>query len=135
MTIYLIPELLEPYGSMMLARALEEPPLVSGALWGIGRLGKTISRHVEVLKQPVLDTFKSDDPQTLGVAVWAMGEADFPSALPYIKNLVNRSEPARIYIDGRFHEKSVGQWAKEAIRKLSTSADTRQQGIDKQTEG
>lgn len=124
MTISLIPELLEPYGSMMLVRALEEPPLVNGALWGIGRLGKTIRGQVEILKELALETFQSGDPQTLGVAAWAMGEAGLPAALPYIKKLVNRSELARVYIEGRLHEKSLGQWAEEAIGKIGISFDT-----------
>lgn len=42
-----IPEILDPYGSMMIAHSIEEPPFVKGGLWGIGRLGKMIADAVD----------------------------------------------------------------------------------------
>lgn len=47
-----------------------------------------------------------------------MGEAGFKPALPYIEKLSGRKEHGRIYIKGDFQEKSLGEWAKEAIVKL-----------------
>ena len=114
-----IPQLQDPYGSMMVARTIEEPLLVNSGLWAIGRLGKRIEEAVEFFQDMILEVFKSDDPQTLGLAAWAMGEVNFAPALASLEGLKNRKEPVKIYIEADFHEKPLGQWATEAIRKIN----------------
>lgn len=114
-----IPELLEPYGSMMIAHTFEEPPLIKGGLWGIGRLGKQIAESVEFFREKILAVFENDDPETLCLAAWAMGEVGFKPALPFLKKLSGGKERVRIYIGGDFHEKSLGEWAGEAIAKIN----------------
>ena len=52
-----IPEIIEPYGRMMIAHSLDEPPLVKGGLWGIGRLGRMITDAVSSFEDKVLATF------------------------------------------------------------------------------
>ncbi len=113
-----IPELLDPYGSMMIAHTLDEPPLVKGGLWGIGRLGKRAMESVEFFQDKVLAVFSDDDPETLSLAAWASGEVSFRPASPFLEKLLKRHETAEIYIGGNFHEKQLGQWAKEAIEKI-----------------
>ena len=116
--IVAIPELLEPYGGMAIARALEEPPLVKSGLWAMGRLGKRIAEVVGLFQNMILGVFESDEPETLGLAAWAMGEAGFAPALPSLEALKDSREPVRIYIDGEFQEKPLEWWTKEAIRKI-----------------
>jgi hypothetical protein len=41
-----IPQLLNPYGSMMISYSFEEPPLLKGGLWG--RVGESVPLVVEV---------------------------------------------------------------------------------------
>jgi len=113
-----IPSLLDPYGSMMIAHAFEEPPLIKAGLWGVGRLGKEIADAVDFFQDKVLRTFRGDDAETLGLAAWAMGEIGFRPALPFLEELRERDEPVRIYIKGDFYEKPLGQWAREAISKV-----------------
>ena len=113
-----IPEFLDPFVSMMIAHTLDEPPLVQGGLWGIGRLGKRAAESVEFFKDLVLAVFQNDDPQTLSLAAWASGEAGFRLAVPFLEKLLKRHEVAKIYFDGDFHEKQLGQWAREALSKL-----------------
>jgi hypothetical protein len=113
-----IPELLDPFGSMMMAHTLDEPALVQGGLWGIGRLGKRGAESVDFFKDLVLAVFQNNDPETLSLAAWALGEAGFRPALPFLEKLLEGQETARIYFDGDFHEKQVGQWAREAIEKI-----------------
>jgi hypothetical protein len=117
-----IPEVFDPYGSMMIAYSIEEPPLVKGGLWGIGRLGKMIADAVDFFQDKVLSVFQSDDAETLGLAVWAMGEVGFKPAMSFLENLLGRSEPVRIYGKGDFIEKPLGQWAEEAMNKISKSS-------------
>jgi hypothetical protein len=116
-----IPEVLDPYGSMMIAYSIEEPPLVKGGLWGIGRLGKMIADAVEFFQEKVLSVFQIDDAETLGLAAWAMGEVGYKPALPFLENLLGRSEPVRIYVKGDFFEKPLGYWAEEAMNKIARS--------------
>jgi len=117
-TIVSIPELLEPYGSMVIAYTLEGPSLLNSGLWAIGRLGKQVKGTVAFLQDKVIAVFDSDDPETLGLAAWAMGEVGFAPALPSLAVLRDRKEPVQIYIDGCFQEKPLGKWAKEASAKI-----------------
>jgi len=113
-----IPEIIDPYGSMMIAYSIEEPPLMQGGLWGIGRLGKRIAESVDFFQGKVLAVFQSDSTDVLGIAAWAMGETGFKPAMPFIERLRVHTEPATIYIDGIFYEKAIRQWAEEAIAKI-----------------
>lgn len=113
-----IPELIDPYGSMMIAYSIEEPPLMKGGLWGIGRLGKRIAESVDLSRDKVLAVFQSDSIEVLGIAAWAMGETGFKPAKPFLEKLMAYTEPATIYIDGIFYEKAINQWAEEAIAKI-----------------
>jgi len=116
--IVYIPQLLEPYGSMMIASTLEEPLLVKNSLWSVGRLGKRISQTIRLFQDMLLNVFKNEDHEILGLAAWAMGEIGFVPSLPSLKKLTDRKEPVCIYIDGNFLEKTLGVWAKEAIIKI-----------------
>lgn len=116
-----IPELFDPFGSMMIAHTLDEPPLVKGGLWGIGRLGKKIAKPVEFFENLVLEVFKNDDPETIGLAAWALGEVNFRPALPFLKKLLEQKEKTCVYINGDFQEKQLGQWAEEAIDKIESN--------------
>jgi len=116
-----IPELLDPYGSMMIAYSLDEPPLVKGGLWGIGRLGSMITDTVYFFEDKVLATFQTDDFETLGLASWSMGEACFTPAAPFIEKLQSSTEVVRIYMENDFIEKPLGQWAQEAFAKINVT--------------
>ena len=113
-----IPQLLDPYSSMMIARTIDEPALTKSGLWSIGRLGTRIREAVVFFQDEVLDVFGSDDPETLGLAAWAVGEVGFDPALPSLEKLSDRTEPVRLYVDGGFQEKPLGQWAGDAIEKI-----------------
>ena len=113
-----IPEIIDPYGSMMIAYSIEEPPLMQGGLWGIGRLGKQIAESVDFFRDKVLAVFQSDSTDVLGIAAWAMGETGFKPAMPFLEKLMVHTEPATIYIDGIFYEKAINQWAEEGINKI-----------------
>lgn len=113
-----IPEIIDPYGSMMIAHTIDEPPLVKGGLWGIGRLGKRIAESVAFFQNRIFELFKSNDPEILGHLAWAMGEVGHEMALPFIKALIKSPEQVSIYSGGNFFKKSLGEWAAEAIEKI-----------------
>ena len=88
-------------------------------------MGKLSAEAVEFFQDIVLEVFRSEDAETLGLAAWAMGEAGFKPALPFLERLLERKEKVQIYIKGYFHEKPLGQWAKEAIAKINDEVDTK----------
>ena len=112
------PPLIDPYASMMIAYTIEEPPLVKGGLWGIGRLGGIITDSVEFFKDKVLTVFQTDDTETLGLAAWAMGEARFHPARPFLEKLFGIEEKVTVYEKGKFVKQPLSQWAKNAMSKL-----------------
>jgi len=113
-----VPELSEPYGKMMVSSALEATPLLNSTLWAIGRLGRPVVEAVRLCQDMFLAAFDSRDSGTLGLAARASGETGFSPALVYLEMLKNRKEPVGIYMDGRFREKSLGEWTGEAIGKI-----------------
>jgi hypothetical protein len=117
-TIAHIPELMDPYGNMMIAYSVGEPSLAKGCLWGIGRLGLKIAGCLNSFRDMILAVLGGDDAEVLGLASWALGEAGFMDALPRLKELRSRTEQVRIYMDGHFCEKTLGRWSEEAIKKM-----------------
>jgi hypothetical protein len=114
-----IPELADPYASMLIAHTLDEPPLVKGGLWGIGSMGTAALDSVIFFREKVMQMFQSSDDETLGLASWAMGEVGLKEALPYLRLLENDNRTVYIYIGGEFVEKTVGEWASDAVVKIS----------------
>jgi hypothetical protein len=118
----LIPDLLDPYASLMVSRAFEEPPLVPSGLRGIARLGDRAREAVAPHEDLVLQAFNSADPRTLGLAAWALGEVRFAPALPYLRALQASREIVAIETRERLPERPLGQWAAEAVAKISDQA-------------
>jgi len=116
-----IPELIDPYGRMMIAHSIEEPPLMKSGAWGIGRLGTRIAESIEVFSEEILAVFHENDSETLGLLAWAMGRTGFSPAMPYLESLLQRKCPVTIYIDGVFCNKPLGQWAREAVGLIKTA--------------
>ena len=121
-----IPEVVEPYGSMMIAHTIDEPPLVNGCLWGIGRMGRLIADSVAFFQGQILSTFEIDDAQTLGLASWATGESGFSPAKPHLERISFRTEPVTIYMDGEFTVRTLHDWAGQALMKIWQHADLKQ---------
>jgi hypothetical protein len=113
-----IPAVADPYGSMLIAHTIDEPPLVKGCLWGIGRMGNLIADSLEFFKRQIIALFQTDDAEMLGLAAWAVGEACFTPAKPLLEKLKSSTEAVRIYVGNDFLEKPLGQWAQEAFAKI-----------------
>lgn len=118
-----LPELIDPYGPMMIHSSLEEPPLVKSGLWGIGRLGKMVHEAVEFFARDVLAVFDSKDPETLALAARAVGEAGLEAAIPYLQRLTDHSDMVKIYVGGRFVERRLGEWVRGALDKLKQTPE------------
>jgi hypothetical protein len=116
-----IPAIADPYGSMMIACTIDEPPLIKGCLWGIGRMGSLIASSLASFQQQIIEIFQIDDAETLGLASWAMGEACFVPAVPFLEKIQSSAETVRIYMENDFLEKPLGQWAREALAHIKIS--------------
>jgi hypothetical protein len=114
-----IPHLNEPYVNIMIDRAFSESTLVKGGLWGIGRLGRRAEPSVRLFQDLVLASFQVDEPETIGLAAWAMGEVKFKSALTDLRKLAPGHEPVRIYIAPGLIEKPLASWVREAIDEIN----------------
>jgi hypothetical protein len=117
-----VPQLYEPFVNIMIDRAFSEPTLIKGGLWGIGRLGRRARPSVRLFQDIILASFTLDEPETLGLAAWAMGEVKYRPALPYLQKLRRRHEPVRIYVAPRLLEKSLGSWVRKAIVEINRDA-------------
>ncbi len=117
-SIALNPPLIDPYGSMMIAHCIDEPPLLRGCFWGIGRLGPLIGAILPSFRDEILAVFATDEADIAGTAAWALGEARFAPAAPFIEKLRSRTEKVAIYRGGIFVERTVGEWAEGALEKL-----------------
>lgn len=113
-----IPQLSEPFVNIMIDRVFSEPTLIKSGLWGIGRLGHRARQSIELFQDVILASFTVDDPETLGLAAWALGEIRLKSALPYLQTLRQRQEPVRIYVPPCFLEKTLGSWVRGAIAEI-----------------
>ncbi len=113
-----IPRLTDPYASMMIAHTIDEPPLIKGGLWGIGRLGRQVRDSVIFFQEKVLEIFRAHDKETLGLVAWAAGESGFHVSLPLLVRLTGDTSVVKIYIRGKFITKTVGTWAENAIFKI-----------------
>jgi hypothetical protein len=116
-----IPAIADPYGSMMIAHTIDEPPLIKGCLWGIGRMGRLIASSLAFFQRQIVEIFQTDDIETLGLASWAMGEACFAPAAPFLEKIQSSAETVKIYMENDFLEKPLGQWARDALAKIQIS--------------
>ncbi|MDQ7787838.1 MAG: hypothetical protein RDU01_09525 [Thermodesulfovibrionales bacterium] len=114
-----IPEIIDPYGSMMIAHTIDEPPLVKGGLWGVGRLGKRIEDSVDFFRDRIFAVFASTDAETLGLLAWAMGQTGYRPAVPFLRQMQVSDAAVTIYCNGEFSVKSLGEWAEEAVSKIT----------------
>lgn len=115
-----IPELAVPYASMAISRALEEPPLVPSGLWAVGRLGPLAASAVDFCRRAILDAFKYSDPRILALAAWAAGQSRLKSAGLFLHHMHEWPERVRLWVGGRFEEKTLGEWADQAIGMMGT---------------
>lgn len=107
---------------------LELCPLRRGVYWALGRLAEASPRLVLPALSDLLLAFEGDDPQSRGLAAWAVG-----SLLPHAGE---KSGPARaalealasgesaaytfdFYREGELRGVSVGQLAREGIEKAA----------------
>jgi HEAT repeat protein len=101
-----------------LVRYLDEPFLLAGALWAIGRLAPAYPAETREVVPEVSLCCATDDPAVRAHAAFALGEVGDGRARPALAGLVDDERPARVYLDGQLVTKEVRAWAGEALARL-----------------
>jgi len=98
---------------------IEHEMLQRGVLWGIGRLARV---RPELLQDaiPYLPFYlRSEDPVLRGITVWAAGALCTETAESLLQNLTKDPSALKIFIDGRLLERTIADFAADALEKAS----------------
>jgi HEAT repeat protein len=101
-----------------LVRYLDEPFLLSGALWAIGRLAPAYPAETQEVVPEVALCCASTDPGVRANAAFALGEVGDGRACAALVDLAQDESPARLYAGGQLVTKQVREWAGEALARL-----------------
>lgn len=101
-----------------LVRYLDEPFLLAGALWAIGRLAPAFPAETREVVPEVSLRCASTDPAVRAHAAFALGEVGDGRARAALAELADDERPARLYEDGQLVTKQVREWAGEALVRL-----------------
>jgi len=101
-----------------LVRYLDEPFLLSGALWAIGRLAPAYRAETREVVPEVSLRCASADPAVRAHAAFALGEVGDSRARLALTGLADDERPAKIYEGGLLVTKQVREWAGEALARL-----------------
>jgi HEAT repeat protein len=101
-----------------LVRYLDEPFLLPGALWAIGRLAPAYPAETQEVVPEVALCCSSDDPSVRAQAARALGAVGDGRARPALVALAQDERPVRLYAGGQLVTKEVREWAGEALSRL-----------------
>jgi HEAT repeat protein len=101
-----------------LVRYLDEPFLLFGALWAIGRLAPAYPAETREVVPEVARCCGAADPAVRAQAARALGQVGDGRARAALVELAQDERPARLYADGQLVTKQVRDWAGEALARL-----------------
>jgi HEAT repeat protein len=101
-----------------LVRYLDEPFLLAGALWAIGRLAPAYPAETREVVPDVSQRCASADPAVRAHAAFALGEVGDGRARGALADLADDGRPAQIYTGGQLVTKQVREWAGGALARL-----------------
>lgn len=101
-----------------LVRYLDEPFLLAGALWAIGRLAPAYPAETREVVPEVALCCASADPAVRAQAAHALGEIGDGRAESALAGLADDERPARLYAGGQLVTKQVREWAGDALARL-----------------
>lgn len=121
------PELAREYANLQTSyiwpqgNFLEFAPLLSGAVWGVGRLA---SVHPELARgccalERLVQLLDWPDPTVRGMAAWALGWLGDDEALKPLGRMAGDTAEVVLWDGGELRRSSVAGLAVEAIKKIS----------------
>jgi HEAT repeat protein len=99
-------------------RYLDEPFLLAGALWAIGRLAPAYPDETREVVPDVAERCGCADPSVRAHAAFALGEVGDARARGALEGLAGDDRPARVYVGDELVTKQVQEWATDALARL-----------------
>jgi len=100
----------------------EEKMLNSGVLWAIGRIGKINAEFIDYATPIVISCLESPEMILRGYAAFASGQLLAAIAVNNLEKLKTDTGIVPFYEEGELKEKSIGDIASEAFKKLKEAA-------------
>lgn len=97
---------------------LDDPTLLSGVLWAIGRLAPAFPVETREVVPQIVRCCTSPDPAARANAARALGEIGDVRAREALERLGADDELARVYDEGELATRTVGDWARAATGRL-----------------
>ncbi|MCB2184768.1 MAG: HEAT repeat domain-containing protein [Deltaproteobacteria bacterium] len=96
---------------------LEFPPLLAGAVWGLGRLAQVDPGLVRCrgAAPHLAELLSFPEPAVRGHAAWALGLVDPGAAREALAGLADDPGRLTLYRDGRLEQLTVGSLARQAL--------------------
>ncbi|WP_338598911.1 DVU0298 family protein [Desulfoferula mesophila] len=123
------PELAREYANLLTSyiwpqgNFIEFGPLLSGAVWGVGRLA---SVHPELARgccalERLAQLLEWPDPAVRGMAAWALGWLGDAEALEPLGRMAEDTAVVELWDSGELRRATVAELATEAIEKISNT--------------
>jgi HEAT repeat protein len=105
---------------------LEFESLQRGALWAVGRVGRTFPGLLRSLEagDSLLPFLESKDSEVRGLAAWGLGPLGDGKSLPRLARLRHDEEVIQLYLDGRLGHSRIGRLAEEAVEGVRKRLDS-----------
>src|SRR4030066_89673 len=100
----------------------EEKMLNSGVLWAIGRIGKINAEFVDYVTPIIIYCLEAKEDILRGYAALACGKLSALTAVNELEKLKSDTVFVPFYEEGELKERSVGEIASEAFKKLREAA-------------
>jgi HEAT repeat protein len=97
---------------------LDDPTLLPGVLWAIGRLAPAYPAETREVLPELVDRCASADPAVRAHAALALGEIGDGRAREALGGLGADEASARVYVDGELVVKRVRDWAEDSAARL-----------------
>jgi HEAT repeat protein len=102
----------------VVVRQFEEPFVLPGVLWAIGRLAPAFPAETREVVPDVAGHCGSAEPAVRAHAAFALGEVGDARARRALEGLAADGRPARVYAGDELVTKQVREWAGEALARL-----------------
>lgn len=97
---------------------LEDPILLHGVIWAIGRLAAAYPGETREVVPELLPHLKALASDLRGQTAWTVGEIGDRRAMTPLRELTCDRATARLYVSDELVTREVRAWAEEALAKL-----------------
>ena len=87
--------------------------------WAIGKIASADPAAAKYAFRALVDFLDNPDPVLRGYAAWALGGIGFSDVTPKLKDLATDNDKLFLWRDSNLQEVTVGELAREAVRKIS----------------